>query len=109
MGNEATINFPLQRLALNFNTNGDNSIIAAVAGQTIRVYSWAIAGQTATAVKITDGASGTTLFGPATITSVAEDQPPDNRPLYVLTAGNALVINLGAGNAFGGVMRYTQA
>lgn len=101
------IPYPFKIAALSFNTNGDNTVIAAATGQTIYVYALAIDGATATAVSIKDGA-GTIIDGPATVTHFERNMFPDMRPRYILTAGNALIINLGAGNSFGGAVWYSQ-
>lgn len=99
----------LQAKALNFNSNGDNAVISAVAGQAIYVYAIDIYGATATVITIKDDASGNALFGPTSvITSLKQDMFPNCQPRYKSAVGGAFNINLGAGNAFGGAVWYVQ-
>ena len=89
---------------VNISSSGDNTIIAASAGNTIRIVKLVLAAQSPVAITLKDGS--TAVFGPATLTSVALDN--DNCPL-ILTSGNAFVINLGAAVQVGGYVMYIQS
>ena len=98
--------------ALSFNSNGDNTAIAAVAGSPIVV--WKVAFTTAAAVNVTfyDGASPTTPLSGALVFSAAGSMVldgPEGFPLFRTTLGNALVMNLSGGVAIGGVIWYSLA
>lgn len=86
-------------------SSGDNTIIAAVAGQTIRVYRmFAIAASTVT-VTVKDGAS-TALTGAMTLGSCVLDE--DDSPWFTLTRGNALILGLGDAVQVSGRVYYIQ-
>lgn len=81
-------------------------IIAGVGGQIIRVFRiFAIAASSVTMTP-KDGAS-TGFTGPLTLGSFALDF--DAEPWFVGTAGNAFVLNLGAGVQVSGRVYYTQS
>lgn len=91
---------------VSINASGDNTIVAAVAGQSIRIIKLFLAGATSVVAKIYDGPSATgTLKGTFTLGTLAQDREQD--PL-ILTAGNALVINLSSGVAVTGQLDYVQ-
>jgi hypothetical protein len=98
----------LQRSVMNFSGSGDNTVIAAVASQIIRVYRLLLVITTGTAVSFKDGASSV-LAGPMPIGSngaIVLDFSGD--PWFVTTAGNAFIINEGTGSASGGAIWFTQ-
>ena len=107
MSSEYTVG--LQPFAIaSFNTNGDNTVIAGVTGQKIYVYSVLISGGTATDVTFKDGAS-TIVGGPhIQVKNVDLEFQQLGYPLFTCSSGNNLVINLGAGNAFGGTIWAAQ-
>ncbi len=84
-------------------SSGDNTIISAVSGKKLTVYSLILSTTTTTETlcKFTDGAGGTELFrvdlqaSSGTISGVSKTLSP---PAYIFqgSAGNALVLNLGA-------------
>jgi lipoprotein signal peptidase len=90
---------------------GDNTIVAAVAGKKIRVKAWSVSNLTATAQAI-KWRSGTTdltgLWGlGAAIGLIGQQQAWDTDFLFETAAGQALVLNLAAATAVGGVVQYT--
>ena len=94
------------------NSSGDNAAIAAVAGQIIRVYALTISGGTATDVTFKDGTGGggTVIGGPhKSVTNIDLEFNPLKYPLFTTSSGNAFNISLGAANAFGGTLWYTQS
>ena len=84
---------------------GDNTIIAAVAGQTIRVFKLFAIAASSVAVIAKDGAS-TNLTGAMTLGSIALDY--DERPWFTCTVGNAFVLNLGGAVQVSGRAYYIQ-
>ena len=91
--------------ALSFSASGDNTVVAAQTGKTIRVHAIALTAASPVTVAIKDGAS-TTLGSFQNVTSLSIDQF-DGAPRYVLTSGNALIINLGAAVSCTGTIWYT--
>lgn len=105
---------PLLTLALSGASSGANNVIAAVSGQTIRVYAfWATAAGAVT-LQWRDGAT-TALSGIATMaTGVTVSFPPTAvgnglLPIFTLTAGNALNMNLGGAVQVSGQLLYSQS
>lgn len=93
-------------LAIDCALSGDNVLIPAVAGRSIRVFriAFTLAGGN---VRFLDGAGGTALSGPmAAAAGVLEDMPLGN-PIYVTTPGNAFVANLSGANQLSGTVWYT--
>lgn len=92
---------------LNFNGNGDNNAIAAVTGQTIKV--WKIAFTTAGAVNVTFKDGTTALSGAFVFTANGSNMILyyDGSPHFVTSPGNAFVMNLSAGVAITGEVWYT--
>jgi len=87
----------LKRVAKNVAASGDNTIVAAVGGKCIKVYTYALNGTGTVNAKFTDGASGTQLsilwrLLANTAITPASVNPPSF--LYKTTAGNALILNL---------------
>ena len=115
MGVEIMLNEALlQRTAVNFNTTGDNTIVAAVAGKTIQVYGLVlVVTTTAVALTIKDGA--TALTGPMTVlagTPLVLGLPigADSAPLFATSSvANAFVIGQGAGaSQVSGICYFVQ-
>lgn len=94
-------------LALSFNGNGDNVVIAA-AGR-IFVYRLAIIAASAVNAIFKDGAT-TNLWPaiplPTTLPLVLDF---DTEPWFTMTTGNAFIINLSSGVACAGCVYYTTA
>ena len=87
----------LKRVAGSCTTSGNNSIIAAVGGKTIKVFSYCLQGNGTVNAKFTDGAGGTQLSALWNLISgmnilPAAIQPPSY--LFKTTAGNELTMNL---------------
>lgn len=98
----------LKSAAVNPSASGDNTLLAGVAKQKIYVYAIHLTGGTATDLTLKDGAS-TTLGGPYKATTLLQEAfHPQRYPLFTVSAGNNLVLNLGAANAFGGTVWYEQ-
>lgn len=98
----------LSRAVISVNTLGANSIIAAVAATSIRIYHINLV--TAGAVDVTFQSAGTPLSGAYTFTAnqgIALD-PPGGNPVLTCASNEAFVINLSAGVAINGFCLYTQ-
>lgn len=87
------------------NSNGDNSIIAAVAGKRIRVTSLTLstAVTTVTTCIFTNAASGTAIHqsilqAAANTTQAYSVSGTVDSPIMSTSPGNALILNLSAGN-----------
>ena len=99
-------------VSLALSGNGDNTVVAAVAGSAIRVLSFLLSWSAAVNAKFTDGASGTTLcgllygIGTGPVVIVAPELSFGARGWFQTSKGNALVLNLSAGTAVGGVLVY---
>lgn len=88
---------------------GDNTIIAGVLGQTIRIFHYNFVVNNNVTVLLKDGA--TNLSGTYTLTAgagLAFDAPGGIYPL-ILTSGNGFVINLGGAVQVSGFVQYTQS
>lgn len=90
---------------------GDNTIVTGVATQKVFVFGLWLWSNGIVTITIKDGA-GTSLTGGMAL--VAQSNPrfdlnqPNNEPWFVTTAGNGLLINLGAGIQISGRMLYKQ-
>lgn len=97
----------LTALAININTSGDNVIIPAVVGQTIRVFKiFAVAASSVQMTPVDGTPSGTAFTGPLTLGSFALDF--DSEPWFTTSVGNAFVLNLTTGVQVSGRVYYTQ-
>lgn len=88
---------------------GDNVLVAAVAGQVIRVYRLILVFAGACTVTIYNGAAGAALTGAMSMSqygSIVLDF--DGEPWFTTTAGLAFVANLSAGVQMSGCVYYTQ-
>lgn len=106
MRESANIIGNLLSIAVTTSTSGDQTAIAAVAGQTIRVYDIALACDSANALTFKDGA--TALSGAMKVSGLSLDMSPHGRPRFICTKGNAFVINLGSAVQTSGTIWYTQ-
>lgn len=97
----------LTALAIAPASSGNNTVIAGVAGQVIRVYGIDIAGATATAVTLSDGTT-TFLGSQSTVNVLTRDPLAIGRPRWVCGSGNGFIVNLGAANAMTGMIYYDQ-
>lgn len=93
---------------INNNSSGDNAIIAASSGKTIKV--WKIFFTAAGAVNVTfkDGAS-TALSGAVVLSGSGSSMTLyyDGSPHWVTSPGNAFIINLSGAVAITGQVYYT--
>lgn len=97
-------------VTVNASTNGNNTLIAGVAGKTIRVFKVALVFSAGGTVIFQDGNS-TTLTGPMVLytgATIVLDMDVTN-PWFLTSTGNGFVINLASGAAVGGVVYYTQS
>jgi hypothetical protein len=109
-----TPNLPLTNTTtsvnINASTNGNNTLVAGVAGKTVRVFKVALVFSAGGTVIFQDGNS-TALSGPFILNAGATivlDMDITN-PWFLTSTGNAFVINLSGGAAVGGVLYYTQS
>ena len=106
---DSTIPNIISEVKLGFASSGDNTIVAAVAGQVIRVYKIFFVVASAVSVKFKDGA-GTDLTAAMSLTgsgSFVLDFDP--YPWVSTTSGNAFVINLSGAVQASGRLWYTQS
>lgn len=92
-----------QWLPFSFSTSGDQTIVAAVANQTIRVIALVISAASTTNITLKDGA--TAKSGAMPLTGLVLDI--EEKPL-ILTIGNAFVINSSAAVVVGGMVFVAQ-
>jgi hypothetical protein len=109
-----TPNLPLTNTTtsvnINASTNGNNTLVAGVAGKTVRVFKVALVFSAGGTVIFQDGNS-TALSGPFILNAGATivlDMDITN-PWFLTSSGNAFVINLSGGAVVGGVLYYTQS
>jgi hypothetical protein len=99
---------PYTEIAVNCAANGDNDIIAAVGGITLRIYGFFLVFNDAVNVKWKDGA-GIDLH-PA-LHFIGDGSawmlPRDGAPWFTLTISNKLVLNLSAAVQVSGRLYYT--
>jgi hypothetical protein len=103
------ISVTISSTAINASANGNNTLIAGVAGKTIRVFKAALVFSAGGTVIFQDGSSA--LTGPMALytgATVVLDMDVTN-PWFLTSAGNSFVANLAGGAAVGGVMYYTQS
>lgn len=88
---------------------GDNTVIAAVAGQIIRVYKILLWANGSTSVTLKDGAA-TSLTGAMAFTAqTGFVLDYDDQPWFITSSGNAFVINLSAAIQVSGTLSFTQS
>lgn len=97
---------------LSFSASGDNILVGSTAAQTIRTFIGCLTSASSVTVAIKDGAGGTTL---ATVVlggsgaSFSYDTIAAGEPLWVTTAGSALVANLSTGVLVQGFLQYVKS
>lgn len=105
---------PLSK-AIAASSNGDNQLVAGVAGRRIRVVGYVLSFSGAVNAKFTDGAGGTALtgllygLGTAPLPVVAPVVPPvvgSSQGWFATSQGNDLTLNLSGGVAVGGHVLY---
>lgn len=99
----------LSRAAISISSSGDNTIIAGVGGQTIRIFRIFFVVSGAVSVTIKDGA-GTSLTGAmAFLANGGLVLDFTNEPWFVTSTANAFIINLGTAVQTSGAVYYTQS
>ncbi len=91
-------------------SSGDNTLVAAVAGQTIRMYKIILYANVNNNVTLKDGSS-TKLMGVINLlanTGFVIDPDTQGHCPFTLTTGNALVLNLSAAAQVSGRVWYAQ-
>lgn len=98
------------RVAINAASSGDNTLVAATAGQTIRVHKLFLIASGTVNIKFRDGTAGTD-FHPAIplYAGGGVTLDFDGDPWFVTTAGNALALNLSAAVQVSGVLYYSKS
>ena len=97
--------------AFNVNGSGDNQIIAAVAGQTIRICHWDAVPASPIAIGLDSGTGSNCATNNATLTAAQAAVTAvvfDYQPGIQAPVGAAVCINLGSGVATKGTVIYAQ-
>lgn len=95
--------------SVSFASSGDNTVVSATSGQTIRVMRLLLVPNGLVSVTMKDGAS-TSLSGVMQLASSIPFQLPlDGEPWFLTTAGNAFIINLSGAVQVSGVVWYTKS
>lgn len=86
--------------------DGDNEVIAAVPGERIVIEGFVMSASATNVVQFKDGAS-TVMASFRMSASMSHDWPTrPNRSLFVLTVGNAFIVNTSAGQDVLGFVEY---
>lgn len=103
---------PFQQLPINVSVNGDNVIVAGIAGKQIKVYRMKWVCSAGVTITIKDGAS-TVLDGPMAFSAnegAVLDWPGYDGPAWYTTSpGNSLIMNLSVGVQVGGNLDFIQS
>lgn len=94
-------------LNTSFAASGDNTVVAAVADQSVRVFAVALTFASPVDVTVKDGA-GTTLGVFQQVTNLTLD-PIAGNPRWSTSAGNAFIINLSAAVSCKGTIWHKQS
>ncbi len=95
-------------VAISASSSGNNTIVGASSGNKIKVTSWNFMANGTVNAKFTDGAGGSDLTGLYYMIANTGISVPYNPEGYIITSTNtALVLNLSAAIAVGGVLTYT--
>ena len=97
--------------AININgVTGENILIAAVSGASIRVYRLILSVDAATILSFEDGAGGPDLDGQGFSLPVngSLNFPYDGEPWLKTAAGNALILDQSGTAHIGGMIYFTQ-
>ena len=97
----------LSSVSIDASAAGDNTLIAGVEGQVIRVFKIFAAAASSVQVTLKDGAGGAPFTGPMPLGAFVLDF--DSEPWFVTSAGNGFVLNLGASVQISGKVYYTQS
>jgi len=94
---------------INASTNGNNTLVAAVAGKKIRVISLALVMGAATTIRFEDGAGGTALTGQMEIAANSGVVLPYNPSGHFETGVNTLLnLELSGANNADGYLTYIE-
>lgn len=97
-------------LAISFSNTGDNTVVAAVAGKSVRVFRIFFVCSAATNVTIKDGA-GTNLTGAMSMGAnggFTLDYMDGSEPWFFTSSGNAFIINQSGTAQISGTVFYQQ-
>lgn len=95
-------------VVINFSSSGNNTVVAGVASQKVRIYSLSVVFGGAATVTFEDGAS-TPLTGPMGIFSGGSiNAANEGAPQFITSSGNGFIINLSAGVQASGWGCYSQ-
>lgn len=97
----------LSEAAIDISSSGDNTIVAGVTAQTVKLYRLVLMMSAAVTVLIKDGASTTLMKVPSNQLQLVLDL--STHPWFTTSSGNALVINLSSGVEVTGVAHYIQS
>lgn len=102
----------LSQVSIDYATTGDKTLVAAVAGQTIRVYGFFLFIAVATSLQFKDGVAGAGFHGviaaPTNFSMILDIQVIEE-PWFVTTAGNAFVLNQTGTSQISGRLYYSQS
>ena len=100
--------YTLTPLAISFNSTGDNVIVAAVAGKTVRVFRIFFVTSAATNITIKDGA-GTSLTGAMSMgANGGFTLDLQGEAWFFTSVGNAFIINQSGTAQVSGAVYYQQ-
>jgi hypothetical protein len=92
--------------AINFSASGDNTIIAGVSAQTIKVYKLFLVSSGDTAITFKDGAG--LLTGPITLLTGSMTLDFDSEPWFNTSTANSFIINSSNAVQISGRIYYLQ-
>lgn len=99
----------LSSAVVNATSSGDNTLVAGVASQTVRIFRLALVLSSSNTITFKDGAS-TPLTGAMSLNAGATILLDyEGEPWFVTNSGNNFILNLGNASAVTGVVYYTQS
>lgn len=101
-------NNPLSEAIINFTNGGDNTIVAGIANQVIRVYRYFLVVASAVNITAKDGTNALTGAIPLQANE-AMVFTFDTKPWFTCSAGNAFIWNTNTGVQVSGRLYYTQS
>lgn len=90
--------YQIQRAAIDAASSGDNTLVAAVSGQKIRIVSMFLIASGTVTVTLEDGAGGSALSGPIDLTSQTGFVLPESEHGWMETSAGTL-LNLSLSDA----------
>ena len=103
----APVNMLSARVNFEPATAGNNTLVAGVAAQTIRVYRLILTLSASSDLEVRDGTT-TVLADLYARTGVTLDLVPQDKEWFLTTAGNGLILNSSAAVNIGGRIWYAQ-